>query len=439
MNDMDNFVFRYEVQNAGVVETAIARTEQLKGAQDGLNRSAAVTRDRLDDLGAAYKRAGSSAAGAGQAALQTGRVIQDFAQGGLGGILNNIEGLVTALGGGAGLAGALTLVGVAALLFKDRLAEAFNELRGDSNPIPKANDNLKAMKDRLDDVTKSLDGYKDRTKLSSDELKEFNRLTAEQVRLEKDMTAEKERRAAIEKALEDSDPTKRRAKQVQQAVSSMGGLGKIEGEFVAQEIARQQSALGADFTPDMVLQIKQDMRRRFGDALRGDMAATEELGFLAKSDKTGKIFGFNDAMRLASEEERKAQDRARQDAENRGAEARERNRDNKKADTLNAAADPGDRASKRQLDTMAREGLYGAQGSIPGGVDAMFNDAPAEGDPGLTAKFMGDNAQAHRNKAEIDRRKIEADRTMQEALRIQMETLQGLSEGGPPLFGPLGF
>lgn len=48
----------------------------------------------------------------GMAALQMGRAIQDL-QFGILGVLNNIEGLVMALGGTAGLAGVLTLVGVA--------------------------------------------------------------------------------------------------------------------------------------------------------------------------------------------------------------------------------------------------------------------------------------------------------------------------------------
>jgi hypothetical protein len=67
-------------------------------------------------------------AGFGQSALQTGRVVQDFAQGGLGGILNNIEGLTQAMGGGAGLAGTLTLVGVGFMLLKPHIEEIVKQL-----------------------------------------------------------------------------------------------------------------------------------------------------------------------------------------------------------------------------------------------------------------------------------------------------------------------
>ena len=67
-------------------------------------------------------------AGLGQAGLQTGRVIQDFAQGGLGGILNNIEGLTMALGLGPGLAGTLTIVGAGFFALKPLIAEAVKEL-----------------------------------------------------------------------------------------------------------------------------------------------------------------------------------------------------------------------------------------------------------------------------------------------------------------------
>ncbi len=71
-------------------------------------------------------------AGFGQSALQSGRVIQDFAQGGIPGILNNIEGLTQALGGGPGLAGVLTIAGVAAFVFRPQIDALLKSLNGET-------------------------------------------------------------------------------------------------------------------------------------------------------------------------------------------------------------------------------------------------------------------------------------------------------------------
>jgi hypothetical protein len=70
----------------------------------------------VEEVATATGKAATKTANLGQTMLQSGRFIQDFAQGGVGGVLNNIEGLVSALGMGPGLAGALTVVGVAAAL-----------------------------------------------------------------------------------------------------------------------------------------------------------------------------------------------------------------------------------------------------------------------------------------------------------------------------------
>jgi hypothetical protein len=64
----------------------------------------------------------------GQAGLQAGYALQDLTQGGIGGILNNIGGLSMALGGGAGLAGLFTAVGVAAFVAKPYIESFFGAM-----------------------------------------------------------------------------------------------------------------------------------------------------------------------------------------------------------------------------------------------------------------------------------------------------------------------
>lgn len=89
-----------------------------------LETAATTAGNRIEDAG---KRASSGMAGVGQAVMQSSRAIQDFAQGGIGGVLNNIEGLAFALGGGAGLAGALTIAGVAIYAFGGKIKELLGE------------------------------------------------------------------------------------------------------------------------------------------------------------------------------------------------------------------------------------------------------------------------------------------------------------------------
>lgn len=98
-----------------------------------------------------FGRAGSGMAGFGQAGMQAGRVLQDFTQGGIGGILNNLEGMTMALGGGPGMAGLLTAVGVAAFIAKPYLASLFGD-----GAVKAGADALKTTVENLQDRIKEL-------------------------------------------------------------------------------------------------------------------------------------------------------------------------------------------------------------------------------------------------------------------------------------------
>lgn len=101
-----------------------AKAETLKASMREVKTS-------VDNLGESLRKAKSGMAGFGQSALQTGRVVQDFVQGGIGGILNNIEGLSQALGGGPGLAGVMTIVGVAAFIAMPHIQKFLDSLSSD--------------------------------------------------------------------------------------------------------------------------------------------------------------------------------------------------------------------------------------------------------------------------------------------------------------------
>jgi hypothetical protein len=104
---------------------------------------------KLEELEPALHKAENKMAGFGQTALQSGRFLQDFAQGGVGGVLNNIEGLAMALGGGPGLAGVMTAVGLAAYFAMPKLKEFWNAMSGGGEgpaPIVQA---LDAVEERI--------------------------------------------------------------------------------------------------------------------------------------------------------------------------------------------------------------------------------------------------------------------------------------------------
>lgn len=107
-------------QNAATAAKDAAEAE--KKAADATDAATAAVKKKGD----AAKEATNKMAGLGQAGLQAGRIVQDFAQGGFAGILNNIEGATRAVGLGPGFAGALTIAGVAAYLFGDKIKAAFN-------------------------------------------------------------------------------------------------------------------------------------------------------------------------------------------------------------------------------------------------------------------------------------------------------------------------
>src|SRR4051812_48684462 len=112
----------------------------------------ARVKDEIEGLSKAAGNGSSKVAGFGQSALQMGRITQDFAQGGLGGILNNIEGLTMALGMGSGLAGILTIVGVGFLTLKPQIMAFWEALSGgDSKQILSTFETLSARIKELKD------------------------------------------------------------------------------------------------------------------------------------------------------------------------------------------------------------------------------------------------------------------------------------------------
>ena len=198
---------------------------KLSAALDRINASGAkAASEGLDSLEKSAHKATSSMAGIGPAALQGGRALQDFSQGGIGGILNNIEGLAFALGGGPGLAGLLTAVGLAAYFAVPAIKQFAASLSdAGSNAIPKTGDTLRDLSDELEQVNKRIDKYKDAQSLTNAEVATYNELLARQVDLEARKADEQERQARLKRALTSVDDEQaQRASTFGKAVAGRG-------------------------------------------------------------------------------------------------------------------------------------------------------------------------------------------------------------------------
>jgi hypothetical protein len=122
--------------------------QQVVGKLDELHAAGTKVAPALDG-------ATKSSANLGQSLLQTGRITQDFVQGGIGGILNNIEGFTAALGLGSGLAGLFTVVGVAASLALPKIKEMLGGISGEAAEAAKTK--LKELRTEVEKLHESFE------------------------------------------------------------------------------------------------------------------------------------------------------------------------------------------------------------------------------------------------------------------------------------------
>jgi hypothetical protein len=221
--------------------------DQLKGgvkaAEDAIKRYGDTTKAAAALAGQAQSRV----ANFGQAALQSGRVLQDFIQGGIGGILNNIEGLSVALGGGAGLAGVLTIVGTALFVFKPKIEEFFKSFLNEAPSL--LGDRLMALKKQIDDIEKKP------IKLSAD-ITELENARKELAKLEE------ARKAFEEFGKLRPEPTKVSGEQVQKALAEApGGAGAVREALEKAAVTRAQ-------TGDQATEIAREQARQAQETIR---------------------------------------------------------------------------------------------------------------------------------------------------------------------------
>ncbi len=199
-----------------------------------------------ETLEKATGKLGRTGADTGYAMLQSGRIIQDFAQGGVGGILNNIEGLTMALGLSGGVAGAATAIGVAIAFMGPPVLKFFESLGATTEEI-------KPLKDRIDSVAKSLEGLTEKTRLTNAETSEYIKLGKRQAELDKESAENKAKLAAMSvqpKGLVPDKPLGERVTEV--AAGHQDELATRAGKGILDAMSQRMGELsrkGAAITP----------------------------------------------------------------------------------------------------------------------------------------------------------------------------------------------
>jgi hypothetical protein len=185
-------------------------------------------KQKADTLKTSTDEVKKSTVNMGRSMLESGRIVQDFAQGGIPGILNNIEGLTLALGLGSGLAGVLTIVGVGIAFLGPKIKEWAESLGSGEEKTKDWGTALQQLDRDLAATKKELEEYTKKQALTNDEVERANELSAKQVELEEKKTAEAKKQADIKKlmALKPEgveEAEKERAKQLQAAIGGQQG------------------------------------------------------------------------------------------------------------------------------------------------------------------------------------------------------------------------
>lgn len=238
--------------NSDEVDRATQEYEQLRQALANMGATAEIVDDRLDDAteaatrtGKATKETTKSTGAAGQAFLELGRATQDFAQGGIGGVINNVERLgynlsvvskegmnfKEMLASPAGIAGGLTLVATLIYVLGPQIAAFFASFGDGAEKVKLNIGALESLKDELSEVEEKLDKYKDATSLNNEELARANDLLARRAELEAKAAEETERRKRAEQLGELKSPEQEAQEKTQEEYLKQA-LGGQQGQLI---------------------------------------------------------------------------------------------------------------------------------------------------------------------------------------------------------------
>lgn len=289
-------------QTAADLREAEVATRRLYEASKKANDEKKKTPAILDP-------ATKSTGNAGQAVLAFSQGLED-AQYGIRGVLNNIPGLVMAMGGGMGLAGVISVAAVALSVLSESFGNAkkeadklqWNKLTPDEQAIErinKFNEGLKAQSELLDSLNERW-------------LKQV-KLRAEAMELEKQLAAHQD---AMEKRLGgDGDPQSTLRSYDRRKAIREQGLANDENDSIGKKVAADRTA---EFAAEAEVRAReqeqkiQDLDKR-GNVEKEYAAAQEKLK--AAEEHRMKVQGYSRGMMPAGDKRALDESVAKEQAE----------------------------------------------------------------------------------------------------------------------------
>jgi hypothetical protein len=279
---------RADLQQGVITQQQYAAQARIVGADMiDLARDAKTAQDRVDQLNASFAPANSNLRGGAAAAREVNWALQDLVQGGLGGVINNIPGLVTALGGGAGLAGVLGLVALAVYAVKEPLTQFAGWLLDGTATVPEAATLVERLAERVKGLKAQIEELK-KGGITPSEMPEFISLTAKAAEATKQLNDETERANAL-KAARKQDADAKNDKDAGEAFRIL--LGQNGG---TDDVVNQLQTINQQFSPDVV-----NARRRV------DELSTWKSQYIAQYGLMAGV--FDPEFRKADEDLKKAQ------------------------------------------------------------------------------------------------------------------------------------
>jgi len=271
-----------------LMKKLIDRFEEGKISQQDYAKRAEIVaahmlrlREKTEEVEKSLGKLGGAFGKYGQEMRTLGYAAQDFAQGGFGAILNNIDGLLYKF---PMLAGAATIAATAIWALGPPIKQFVEGLLAGSNQIPETVDRLKRLNEQ---TAKNADRLRELTakqKLTNEELAEWNRLTAEQTSLEKQANDERERRNALEAARSREDKLNHpmageMGEKAAAAMREMGGVDQVISDLAAQFSASAEKRLRHE---------ELELREKLGKAMESGNGSAQGYYESLLSDLAGK-------------------------------------------------------------------------------------------------------------------------------------------------------
>jgi hypothetical protein len=272
---------RAQKARAAAAAQAVREADRIAAAEIKVAEAEAARAAKLEE---SLEPAKNKMASFGQAAIQTSYALQDLVSGGFGGILNNIPSIAQAFGGGAGLAGIVGGLGLAAFLAKDQIASAFKAIMFEA---------FDPLRDRAKELEKTIEEIEKRPHKVAVDILELEAARDEAERVRAAMEAVERLRTGQTEAEQKS------GRAVQEAVGEAPGgsqavLAALRSQFIQELTTPLKERMAAETADD---------RRRLAEseaALRS-MQAQGRGGTEAAAQVIGLINNLKDRLAKADQ------------------------------------------------------------------------------------------------------------------------------------------